>query len=608
VAEEFFPHKGYRPGQREVLTRIREEYSSSKTLILKAPTGFGKTAVGIAAGMLRPPAMHSVRTRNEITPVLRDLKKLSERVRGFRYSFIHSAHAMCPLLSDRRIDPEDFWLNCQILRESGLCSYYSRSISTPEEEVEEVLSTSDTHVGCVKRISRELGACPFFSLVKLARSSDYVVATYPYVFSRELFSTVYPDGDPGEFSVIIDEAHMVVDPSTIFSSEVGVSRIRASINEVREHLGGDPFSETLLERIADTLEKSARDERMRKIDRSSIGVDGDAIEHLIDIALEVKKRAVSRVVSRGSIEGAASKRVALVKVALSLALLEDSRFEAFAYRDGQGAWLKVAAVDHSVVSEALQAYRFALLMSGTPPSREYVERVLGLGGASYIDALEEGAWSPYSNMAVVLASQLTSRYSERGDAMYKLYSEYIDALDRIVDGVKLIIYPSYIFMRSVVEKLGWKGYVEDRASTIEDLAESIGSETLIHAVAGGKLSEGIELVSNGRSMIRCVFIAGVPYPQRDDYVEELLKSMRKRVADREAWDYIYNMASSIRVMQAIGRSVRSEGDRALIVLGDRRFMSLDIRKYMGLKIGRVVRNLEEFRSLVKLVAGDFLVG
>ncbi|PWV36580.1 MAG: ATP-dependent DNA helicase, partial [Desulfurococcaceae archaeon] len=66
MAEEFFPYESFRPGQREVLKRIREEIGLSRLLVLRAPTGFGKTAVAIATGMMRSPAIHSVRTRNEI--------------------------------------------------------------------------------------------------------------------------------------------------------------------------------------------------------------------------------------------------------------------------------------------------------------------------------------------------------------------------------------------------------------------------------------------------------------------------------------------------------------------------------------------------------------
>ncbi len=607
MAEEFFPYESFRPGQREVLGRIRSDIGSSRLIVLRAPTGFGKTAVAIATGMMKAPAIHSVRTRNEITPVLRDLKRLSKRVRGVRYSFIHSAHAMCPLLSSDKIDPEDFWLNCQILRENGRCSYYKKSLVVAEDEVEEILDSSENHVDVAKRISRDLGSCPFFSLARLARSSEYVVATYPYVFSKDLFSTIYQEEDAGEFFAIVDEAHMLVDPSSIFSAEISVSKIEASIYEVKEYLGGDPFSEDLLRRLQRLAEERALDDRLRKIDRSLLAIDIDSIEHLINISLEVKRRAIDRVLSRGSVSGAASKRISLVKVSLSIALLEDPRFEVFTYRNGGSAWIKIAAVDHSVVSESLSMYRSSLLMSGTPPSLQYIERILGIGGASYIDALELGAWSPYSNIATILTSELSSRYSERGPATYELYSRYIDVIDMLINGVKLIIYPSYEFMRNVVDRLRGRGFMEHRGTTIEDLLRNVGSgNELIHAVAGGKLSEGIELVANNRSMIKCVFVAGVPYPQRDDYIEELFKNMGKKVSEQEAWDYIYNMASSIKVLQAIGRAVRGENDRALVILGDRRFMARDIRKYMGLRIGRIARNLREFESLVDLVARDFL--
>jgi DNA excision repair protein ERCC-2 len=599
VAEEFFPYPSFRPGQREVLERIRIESRSHGLIILRAPTGFGKTAIGISTGMMISPAIHSVRTRNEITPVLRDLKKLSERVRGVRFSFIHSAHAMCPLLMGRSIDPEDFWLNCQILRDMGLCTYYTRAQSIDESDVEDILERAENHVDAVRRISRDLGACPFFSLARLARGSEYVVATYPYVFSRDLFSTVFED-EPSSYSVIIDEAHMLTDPSAIFSSEISISRIRGSINEVREYLGGDPYLEDLLDRIARITENKARDERLRKIDRSELGLDSEAIDHIIDTALEVKRRAIGRILSGGDVSRAASKRISLVKVALSIAMLEDSRFEAFAYIDPQSAWLKISAVDHSVISEALGVYRFSLLMSGTPPSLDYVERILGVKEPSYIDALELGAWSPYRNMAVVLASELTSRYSERADPMYSLYARYIDEIDNHLDGVKLIIYPSYRFMLKVVEKLGGRGYVENRRTTIEDLLGGIEKNSLVHAVAGGKLSEGIEITESGRSLIRCVFIAGVPYPQRDDYMDEIMRTMRRKASEKEVWDYVYNMSASIRAMQAIGRAVRSEDDIALVVLGDRRFMAADLRKYMGLRIGRIVRNIGEFRELIRM--------
>jgi Rad3-related DNA helicase len=82
--------------------------------------------------------------------------------------------------------------------------------------------------------------------------------------------------------------------------------------------------------------------------------------------------------------------------------------------------------------------------------------------------------------------------------------------------------------------------------------------------------------------------------------------LKTKVSADEAWDYVYNMESSIKTLQAIGRSIRSEDDRALVVLGDRRFLSRSLRKYLGLKINKVVRDLKEFEGVVKLLVEEFL--
>ncbi|MEM1898852.1 MAG: hypothetical protein QXD36_07165, partial [Sulfolobales archaeon] len=113
----FFPYDSFRPGQRETLRTCDELLRTSKVLILKAPTGFGKTSVAITLGVSRAPAIHSVRTRNEITPVLRDLTLLRRKLSDLKFSFIHSAHNMCPLIRTGGVEAEDFWINCHFLRD-----------------------------------------------------------------------------------------------------------------------------------------------------------------------------------------------------------------------------------------------------------------------------------------------------------------------------------------------------------------------------------------------------------------------------------------------------------------------------------------------------------
>ena len=86
------------------------------------------------------------------------------------------------------------------------------------------------------------------------------------------------------------------------------------------------------------------------------------------------------------------------------------------------------------------------------------------------------------------------------------------------------------------------------------------------AVLGGIFGEGIDLV--GERLIGAV-IVGVGLPQ--------LEAERDLIADYfsarqvSGFDYAYTFPGMNRVLQAIGRVIRSETDRGVVLLLDRRF-------------------------------------
>jgi DNA excision repair protein ERCC-2 len=602
----FFPYDTFRRGQKEVLKVGEELLSRSKVLVIKAPTGFGKTSVAISLSMLRPPVLHSVRTRNEITPVLRDLKLLRRKLGSLRYSFIHSAHTMCPLTKGKHVEPEDFWISCSILRDLKLCEFFRGLGRVGIEVIEAVVYPSENHVDAVKRIVDTLKVCPYFSLAKLANYSDYVVVTYPYVFNLEFFEDLFQDRNTNEYSVVVDEAHMITNPATIYSYEVSTSRVKTAINEVNHYLGGDEVLRNFLSNLVSIAESKAKDDKLRILDKDILNIDEDLINYVMSRALDIKKMIIDELIMSGKpVSSVMSRGASIVKVATLISNLAYEGFALFTYRDSNNTFLTTMATSHDVINRVLSSYKSLILMSGTPPSKEFLEKVIGMKGVEFVDALELGAWSPYENLVILLTSQLTSKYEVRGEAIYELYAKYIRVVDELVSGVKLVVYPSYEFMSNVFKYVG-RGFTESRTTTIDELISYISDNTLIHAVAGGKLCEGIEIVRDGKSLINCVFVAGVPYPQSDDYLVEVMKNLKMKVSADEAWDYIYNMESSIKTLQAIGRSIRSEDDRALVVLGDRRFLSRSLRKYLGLKINKVVRDLKEFEGVVKLLVEEFL--
>ncbi len=561
--------------------------------------------MAISLGISRAPTIHSVRTRNEITPVLRDLILLQSKFEDLKFSLIYSAHSMCPLIRSGRVEPEDFWVNCQFLRGLGRCDYFEVSKNVGVGDVEPIIRSSSNHVSVVRNIAKILKSCPYFTLTKLALQSDYVVVTYPYVFVKEFFESLFQERSMAEYSLIVDEAHMIVDPATIYSYEIPGLRVRAAIDEVVKYLGGDAVIEEFLIKLLKVVESSPAN-GLRLVDCNGLNLDEELLNHIATTALEVKKTVLKELLRRGvPIPLVMGSKVAITKVAALLLRLVDGRFKLFTYRYGGEHYLVTTAVDHEVIKDILSSYKYVVMMSGTPPPEEFVRRAVGLEEVAYVDVLELGAKSPYDNIAVLLTTQLTSKFEVRGEEIYTLYSKYIDVVDVLIRNVKLIIYPSYEVMSNIVKYLR-RGFVERRDTTIEDLLKSLNRNTLVHAVAGGKLCEGIELTRNGRSLISCVFIAGVPYPQEDDYVREVIRRLALKLPVVEGRDYVYNLNASIKTLQAVGRSIRSEGDSALVVLGDRRFLYKGLRKYLALRNFKLIKGLEEFKFYIERLAKEFL--
>ncbi|MEM3961144.1 MAG: ATP-dependent DNA helicase [Sulfolobales archaeon] len=611
---ELFPYERFREGQKESIESILKKYREGvKHVLFRAPTGFGKTSVAIASMMTDPPVIHSVRTRNEIQPVLRDLKILYERKRrSFSYSFIFSAHKMCPLLRRENTDPEDFWIGCQILRALGRCEYYNNLKKISEDEVLMKISEDVIPEVVVQRISRELETCPFFALSKLARESSYVVVTYPYALDPELFSLVFEDRDLSDYSLVLDEAHILTIPSRVYSDDFRIRDLKRSLDEIRRFYGGLEYLEGFLRKLIEIASKRSEANRVRIIRRDEIGFDESLIEALEDVALDIKKRIFTELLeSRGAGE-AISRRVHISRVASVLSMLRDSRYEMFVEYDRSGDHvIRVSAVEYSVIADVLGRYKRTLAMSGTPPSVEFLIKLIGLNSVSEVNALDFSSWNPQDSMAVLVTSELSSKYELRGDMIYRAYAEYIEVVRRLIPDIKMIVYPSYDFMRNILKHIrsdSEKDLVETQEITLGEFLERISKEKdiIMHVVAGGKIAEGVEFIENSSSLIKAVFIAGVPYPQPDDYIEELIRRGSKRLEAREFREYVLNNEAYIRTAQALGRAVRSPRDRALAVLGDRRFLSARLRSLLGLRRFRIVKNLNEFRDAVDLVSKEFL--
>ncbi|MEM1623417.1 MAG: ATP-dependent DNA helicase [Sulfolobales archaeon] len=586
-----FPYETLRRGQLEVANFIRSRLGGY--LAVKAPTGYGKTVVALVGHVGSGRVLYVVRTRNEIAPVVREARKL-----GVSFTIVFSGRRMCPLVRGAEVSPEDFWLNCRLLRLKNMCPFYTNLKRVSQEELLELLSSADQvdpHV-LASLVARELSACPFFALSGLASRVEFTIATYPYLFNESVYSTAFPDVGLDEFYVIVDEAHTLVSPQSILSDSVDQTTLRVCASELSKH-----GYEELAQRVRNIEESLGRRtfSKLTRVPKQSVGVNADFLRELEEAFHTIRLSYLQSLADTG-VESFARTTSSIGRIVKFLALATRELFSIYAQSAFDTFRLHALPLGYEPIRERLRQARGVLLMSGTLPPKDVLDKVVGRE-TEYLDVEASfGYVFPRENVLYAVYTPVTTSYQQRSTRMFMEYAKLVRAVYENTYRAVLAVYPSYEVMNEVVTYLkdSARVYVESEKTRVADIEKLLAVEphTLINAVAGGKIVEGVEFRdSSGLSLISAVVVCGIPYPTPDDYVEDFREALRSEVGDA-ADALVMDVQASIRVTQALGRAVRSEKDRAFIVLADRRYLKKGFKELLGLRYDAVFSDLPSLLS------------
>ncbi len=617
--EPRFPYPEFRKGQKELADAVAEAVARGELLVVKAPTGFGKTAA-VIYGLLKAGAervLYAVRTVNEIDPVVRELKRF-----GARFTFLFSARRMCPLLSQpggSAPGVEDFWAACRLVRARGSCNYYSELRAQGLEPVRELLNSAVTFSAyrLAWMVASNLKACPFFALRALVDESTFVVATYPYLFRRDIFYSLLEVLSYEDLVVVVDEAHSLVNAHSMLEERVSERELRRAAEEVERYAPEARLVSRALRSLAEWASR-IRVSRLTLLDKGEVlsRVEDPAL--VFDAAEAVRYRVLEEALTLGSPEGLRRVRTSISRVASWLEVLSMDESSLFAEppSDGQGrTWLLATPLDPAVVvKEPLEKAKAAILMSGTIPPGDFAGEVLGVERErGFIDVGMAFGVRGVGRYYAVVVADVTTAYKSRGPEMYSAIAERVAVISRGMPGVKLAVYPSYEVMKAIVERLPLdiEVVVEERGTSMEEVEEKVlqlEGDVLVNAVAGGKLVEGVEIVDyEGRNLVATVIVVGVPFPQPDDYTRKHLEVLASRLGEKRAKELVYLVGTMIKVRQALGRALRSPDDRAAYFLLDYRYLRRDIRQLLEVSYHRVVRGVSELEATVKRAASMITV-
>jgi len=574
-----FPHPELRPAQQEIVESVAEALDAGRHLLLRAPTGSGKTAAALF------PAVKGALTHGRRVFFL-TAKTLQQRIAVqtvkalndglFRSMQLRAKSKMCA--NTEMICHED---HCPYARDYGLKV-------TASGIVDALLGGEDhSDPDHLWETARAHEVCPFEISLELLGETDVVVCDYNYVFDPAIGLGALLHGSALQDAVlVIDEAHNLVDRSREYYSPMlevqAIERARAflarrntSLYRQLGRLMGD-LSDTLRDIICEALGENEDGESLATVREGEfadlrLALDGAMLQYFID--------------TRENDLWVADDPVVTVFLSVTrfhrVLSLGGEEFVHLAERSGtEVERVKIFCRDAArFVGEVLEQSAGAIAMSATLEPFDFYHDLLGFDSRR-TETLRVASPFPPENRLVLSIDDVDTTYKYRRDS-YDPIAGWIARLCEPGHNV-LTLFPSYDFLECVRDRLPPTSHLvltQQRGSSDAEqhqFLEALGNgrSHLLLAVLGGIFAEGVDYPG---SMLSQVIVVSPGLPQYN-LERELLKAYyRERYG--HSFAYAYLIPGMTRVVQAAGRLIRSSTDRGVIVLVGRRFQD---RRYARL--------------------------
>jgi DNA excision repair protein ERCC-2 len=189
--------------------------------------------------------------------------------------------------------------------------------------------------------------------------------------------------------------------------------------------------------------------------------------------------------------------------------------------------------------------------------------------------------SPFENdrRPVLLAKDVTTKYSNRSEENTRRIREHIHGVLRQTPGHVAIFLPSYDLLDEIINEGSWPGrriIVEERNWSKFQVHDSLtqlkksrdaGQRCLLAGVYNARLSEGIDYEGNILDAVICI---GIPMSRPTASNQALKEYVAERFGERNAWKYSAAQPAINSILQAMGRPIRKAEDRAIVLILDRR--------------------------------------
>ncbi len=625
MVREVFPKYEYRPQQAIMSKIVTTAFNLEQHALIEAGTGTGKSAAYLLPALLwikqnGGPIVVSTRTKN-LQSQLMDMdiptiKKLFPKDKFQVFVLKGRQNYICLRRFELLLQQMVLTRNRDILH---ILPIFSWLLETTDGDLSELHSSiekkfsrrlNSEHHSCLGEKCSNFKKCLLQHVRRQAKQADLLIANHSLVFvDLHNESGILP-----EYSrIIIDEAHSLEDAVTeTFSESLGYAAFMEDLKTVDQHF---PDQENL--KIAEEIRLDLRElfmlfagllsrgklwdeQKVQLADvrtKKTLWPEVELIQHRIQTSFKQYFSRLDKELNKEDEEFSLEARSARFSLEAKWLILQNilagrSNYAAWLrFTDGKppyDVFLEAAPID---IGEIVQENLFSLKKSVVLTSAtltvnnnfDYYKERLGISKNREQKFMFASVGSPFNykqKMLFAMPDDIAAISLEKQSIV--MISEYLVNIFEIMSGRTLVLFTSYRMMedvfrivRSLSQDLGISVLCQGKHGSRKALLNKFKHSRKTVLLGTNSFWEGIDVAGEALS---CVVIVKLPFavPTEPIYQE------RSRMLEGKGLNPFYNYSvpqAVIRFKQGIGRLIRTQTDKGIVMVLDERIFSKNYGRY-----------------------------
>ncbi|MFW5985770.1 MAG: ATP-dependent DNA helicase [Halanaerobiales bacterium] len=608
-----FPYPSYRKGQRKMAVAVYKTIMDNKKLYCQAPTGIGKTISALY------PSIKAVGEGKGEKIFYLTAKTITRQIAEENISSLYDKGLELKTVTLTARDKICFQPESECTPFS--CPYARGHYNRVNDGIKEVVEKENLiSRNVIEDYARQHKICPFEFSLDLTLWADLIICDYNYVFDPRVGLKRFFSDQGGDYIFLVDEAHNLVDRARdMYSAQLLKSDFTGLKKAIMDHSKNKMLK--YIEKILLLIEK----EEQNFNQQGELVKEEEPLEYYTPLQGFINRAEEWLIKHNGMTseeEGRLYDKI-LEQYFNALSFLRvmelyDGNFVTYYQqqnrrgqkeqsKDSRYLKIRIFCLDPSAhLNNILKKGRAAVFFSATLAPLFYHRQVLGGIEDDYLLELD----SPFDNenVCLLVAPRISTKYKKRKES-HGLIVKYIKSVIKAKPGNYFVFFPSYTYMENVFTVFTEKypeintirqqpGLSENERLKFLDKFSSERPELVGFAVLGGVFSEGIDL--KGDRLLGTIVI-GIGHPLLCLERDLIRRFYQKK--NGSGYEFAYLYPGWNRVLQAAGRTIRTENDRGVIFLLGERFTAYRYRKLLPQhwnKIKRIVTGSKEIsRELTK---------